>query len=64
MAENEMVERVARALWHMRWHSTRVLVALAFAIAPRGPARDVLIEGLNAASRHIYAALHPKGEEQ
>lgn len=52
-----MIEHVAKAIWFLRWHVTRILVTVAFMIAPRCPARDTLLEGLNAASRYIYDAI-------
>jgi hypothetical protein len=36
------------SMWHLRWHMTNVLVRAAIWIAPKGPARDVLLEHLEA----------------
>lgn len=47
-------------LWDMRWHIARLLIRLAFLVAPRGAARDRYYLCLLDASRDIIT--HPRDQ--
>lgn len=44
-------------MWYIRWQITRGLVWLAFFIAPRSAARDLFLDALNKASRHVMETI-------
>lgn len=50
---------MAKALWYARWHLARWLVHGGLVIAPKGPARDLLVGYLNAYGREVMETIHP-----
>lgn len=51
-----MSDALQRRCWLLRWHVARFFIHLGIAIAPDGPARDLLLRYLNAFGDEILRA--------
>jgi hypothetical protein len=51
-------ELVARnTVWYARWHLANWMVHAALKVAPKGPARTLLVDYLNAYGREVLDAI-------
>lgn len=46
-----------RLVWFARWHASRALIHFGLMVAPRGPARTLLVRYLNDFGREVTSKI-------